>query len=118
MFDGNMTYEHSGNAPTYAPNSSGRSWAEQTGLVEDDRGADGDMVRSAYTLHAEDDDFGQAGDLVRRVYNDDQRMKLVEQMVASLSGVRSPVRERVFEYWKNIDPDVGRRIEALASGVK
>lgn len=118
MFDGNMTYEHSGNAPTYAPNSSGRPWADQTGTVEDGWEADGDMVRSAYTLHAEDDDFGQAGDLVRRVYNDDQRMKLVEQVVASLNGVRSPVRERVFEYWKNIDPDVGRRIEALASGTE
>ena len=28
-----------------------------------------------------------------------------------LGGVRSPVLERAFEYWKSIDPDVGRRIE-------
>jgi catalase len=28
-----------------------------------------------------------------------------------LGGVRSPVLERAFDYWKNVDPDVGQRIE-------
>src|SRR5690606_40793185 len=59
MFDGQMAYEHSGNAPVYAPNSEGRSWADTGGQMEDGWEADGDMVRSAYTLHAEDDDFSQ-----------------------------------------------------------
>ncbi|MFX1765151.1 catalase-related domain-containing protein [Paraburkholderia sp. A1RI-2L] len=76
------------------------------------------MVRSAYTLHAEDDDFGQAGHLVRNVFNDAQRAQLVDQVVASMNGVRSPVRERVFEYWKNIDAEVGRAIEARAGNSK
>jgi catalase len=70
------------------------------------------MVRSAYTLHAEDDDFGQPGTLVRQVLDDAERDALVEQVAGSLlGGVRSPVLERAFEYWKNIDADVGRRIE-------
>jgi catalase len=70
------------------------------------------MVRSAYTLRAEDDDFGQPGTLVRDVFDDAQRDALVEQVAGSLlGGVRSPVLERAFEYWKNIDADVGRRIE-------
>jgi catalase len=30
---------------------------------------------------------------------------------ALLGGVRSPVLERAFAYWKSIDPVVGRRIE-------
>ena len=30
---------------------------------------------------------------------------------ALLGGVRSPVLERAFEYWKSIDPAVGQRIE-------
>lgn len=34
-FDGHMTYEHSGKAPVYAPNSYGRPWSDQTGPVED-----------------------------------------------------------------------------------
>ncbi len=112
MFDGQMAYHHSGNAPVHASNSGGRSWADQTGPVADGWEADGAMVRSAYTLRAEDDDFGQAGTLVRKVFNDAQRDALVDQVAGSLlGGVRSPVLERAFEYWKNIDADVGRRIE-------
>src|SRR5690606_18660756 len=85
---------------------------DETGKVEDGWETDSDMVRSAYTLHAEDDDFGQPGTLVRQVYNDEQRDRLIETVAGSLlGGVRSPVLERAFEYWKSIDPDVGRRIE-------
>jgi catalase len=73
---------------------------------------DGDVVRSAYVLHAEDDDFGQAGTLVRDVFDDAQRDRLVDQVSGSLlGGVRSPVLERAFDYWKRIDPDVGDRVE-------
>jgi catalase len=80
--------------------------------VADGWEADGEMVRSAYTLHAEDGDFTQPGILVREVFNDEQRAKLVDQVAGSLlGGVRSPVLERAFQYWKNIDADVGRRIE-------
>ena len=45
--------------PVYAPNSYGGPKAQPE--LTDDGGhwyADGDMVRAAYTLHAEDDDFG------------------------------------------------------------
>ncbi len=48
--------------PVYAPNSYGGPKADPTRT--DAAGlwyADGDMVRKAYTLRAEDDDFGQAG---------------------------------------------------------
>src|SRR5690606_13827223 len=90
MFDGQMAYEHSGNQPVYAPNSHDRSWADNTGKVDDGWEADGDMVRSAYTLHAEDDDFGQPGTLIRDVYNSEQRDRLVETVAGSLlGGVRS-----------------------------
>ena len=34
--------------------------------------SDGDMVRTAYELHAEDDDWGQAGTLVREVWTTPQ----------------------------------------------
>jgi catalase len=112
MFDGQMTYEHGGSAPVYATNSGGRPWADDDGAVEDGWEADGPLVRSAYTLHEEDDDFGQAGTLVRKVFDDAQRDKLVEQVAGSLlGGVRSPVLERAFDYWKKVDAEVGRRIE-------
>ena len=28
-----------------------------------------------------------------------------------LDGVREPVLSRVFEYWTNVDPDLGKKIE-------
>ena len=113
LFDGHMTYEHSGNAPVYAPNSAGRPWADETGAMPDGWEADGEMVRSAYTLRADDDDYTQPGILVRQVFDDAQRRQLVDQVAGSLlGGVRSPVLERAFDYWKRIDADIGARIES------
>lgn len=117
MFDGQMAFRHSGAAPVYAPNSAGRSWADATGAAEDGWEMDGDMVRAAYSLRPDDDDFTQAGILVREVYTDAQRDRLVETVAGSLaSGVRSPVLERAFDYWKSIDAETGRRIEAKVRG--
>ena len=49
---------------------------------------------------------------MREVFDDAQRAKLVDQVAGSLlGGVRAPVLERAFDYWKSIDADVGRRIE-------
>src|SRR3546814_7882699 len=33
MFDGQLAYHHSGNAPVHATNSGGRPWADETGPV-------------------------------------------------------------------------------------
>ncbi|MFC0581667.1 catalase [Micrococcoides hystricis] len=110
-FDGHMAYEHSGAQPVYAPNSFGRSWSDYEGPEENGWEADGDMVRSAYELHPEDDDFGQAGTLVREVFDDAQRDRLVETVSGGIADVQQPVLDRVFEYWKNIDAEIGDRIE-------
>ncbi len=115
MVDGQMAYEHSGAAPVYVPNSGDRSWADETGPVADGWESDGTMVRSAYTLHAEDDDFTQPGILVREVFDDAQRDALIATVAGSLlGGVREPVLSRAFDYWKSIDADVGRRIQEKA----
>ena len=112
MFDGQMAYEHRGSEPVYAPNSGGRSWADETGPVRDGWESDGEMVRTAYTLHAEDDDFGQPGTLVRKVWNDAQRDQFVDQVAGSLlGGVHGGVLDRAFQYWKNVDAATGNRIE-------
>jgi catalase len=74
--------------------------------------ADGEMVRSAYTLREDDDDYGQAGTLVRDVLDDAARDRLVSNVVGHvLNGVAEPVLTRVFEYWHNIDKTLGDRIE-------
>ncbi|HEV3129831.1 MAG TPA: catalase-related domain-containing protein, partial [Solirubrobacteraceae bacterium] len=74
--------------------------------------ADGDMVRSAYTARAEDDDYGQARTMVRDVLDDDAHERLVSNVAGHLSdGVSQQVLARAFEYWKNIDQELGERIE-------
>jgi catalase len=99
--------------PVYAPNSYGGPAADPSRT--DDAGlwaADGDMVRSAYTLRADDDDFGQAGTQVREVLDDDAHERLVSNVAGHLSdGVSDKVLARAFEYWKNIDQEIGARIE-------
>ena len=99
--------------PVYAPNSKGGPAADYPGQAEPQWAADGEILRTAYTLHAEDDDWGQAGTLVRDVLDDDARSRLVANTAGHLlAGVSEPVLARAFEYWKNIDPEVGARIEA------
>ena len=112
LFDGQMTYEHSGSQATYAPNSMGRPWADNDARPEESWAVDGEMMRSAYRLRPDDDDFTQPGILVREVFDDAQRDRLVETVSGSLlGGVRGEVLERAFGYWKSIDPGVGQRIE-------
>jgi catalase len=99
--------------PVYAPNSYGGPKADP--LQTDDAGlwaSDGEMVRSAYTLRAEDDDFGQARTMVRQVLDDDARDRLVSNVAGHLSdGVSEQVLARAIQYWKNIDQGLGERIE-------
>ncbi len=112
VFDGNMTFDHAGSAPVYAPNSDGRSYADHEGPVSEGWEADGEMVRQAYVLHADDDDWSQAGQLVRDVFDDGDRDRFVATVSGGLTGVRADVRERAFQYWRNVDDEIGQRIEA------
>lgn len=74
--------------------------------------ADGEMVRAAYTLRQDDDDFGQAGTLVRHVIDHEARERLANNVIGHVSdGIKEPVLSRVFEYWKNVDADLGKKIE-------
>jgi catalase len=112
MFDGQMAYEHSGAKPVYAPNSFDRGWSDGQGSPEEIWWTDGELMRSAYTLREDDSDFGQPGTMVREVFDDAQRDRLVDQVSGSLLGGLTPeVLDRALEYWKNIDAEVGKRIE-------
>ncbi|MBU7600107.1 catalase [Streptomyces sp. P38-E01] len=110
--DGAMAYRLTSD-PVYAPNSKGGPAADT-----DRHGnppswhADGEITRAAYVSHAEDDDWGQAGTMVREVFDDAARDRLVDNVVGHLlNGVTEPVLVRAFTYWRNVDPDVGARIE-------
>jgi len=110
--DGAMRYDLVSD-PVYAPNSKGGPRAD-TARYGEPAGwhADGEMVHAAQTRHAEDDDWGQAGTLVREVLDDAARDRLVGNIVGHLlDGVSEPVLQRAFEYWRNVDKELGQRIE-------
>ncbi|MEV6898518.1 catalase [Amycolatopsis sp. NPDC051372] len=114
--DGAMRYTKVSD-PVYAPNSKGGPSAdvERYGTPAGWH-ADGEITRSAYVDHSEDDDWGQAGTMVREVLDDAARERLVSNIVGHLlNGVSEPVLQRAFEYWHNVDKDLGDRIE---SGVR
>jgi len=103
--------------PVYAPNSMGGPVADPRQAAEVHWASDGDMVRAAYTLRPEDDDWTQAGVLVREVLDDAGRERLVSNIVGHvLDGVKEPVLSRVFEYWRNVDPDLGKKVEEGVRG--
>jgi catalase len=103
--------------PVYAPNSKGGPRADAAAHPPVGWYADGEMVRAAYTLHSEDDDWGQAGTLVREVLDDAARDRLVSNVAGHLlDRVTEPVLQRAFGYWRNVDKDLGDRIEAAVRG--
>ena len=101
-----------GSDPVYAPNSYGGPKADVSRTNEVLWHSDGEMVRAAYTLRQDDDDYSQAGVMVREVLDDEQRARLVGNVAGHLlGGVSEPVLLRAFEYWKNIDKELGDKIE-------
>ncbi|MEV0295494.1 catalase [Nocardia sp. NPDC050710] len=110
--DGSMRHHNPGD-PVYVPNSKGGPHADPTAFGPIIGWyADGEMVRTAYTLRRDDDDWGQAGTMVREVLDDAARERLVSNIVGHLlDGVTEPVLSRAFDYWRNVDKDLGDRIE-------
>ncbi len=115
--DGAMRYSwKSPEKAVYAPNTYGGPHADpaKAGPVAAWTAA-GDSVEFGcfdYIEHPEDSDWGQAGDLVRTVMDDAARERLVSNIVGHLlDGVSEPVLKRAFEYWSNVDADLGRRVE-------
>lgn len=114
--DGQMSMKNATD-PVYAPNSYGGPKADPT--LTDDGGhwsADGEMVRTAYLPRRDDDDWGQARTMVRDVLDEAARERLVDNIVGHLlNGVSEKVLDRAFDYWRNVDEELGKRVE---SGVR
>jgi len=116
--DGAMRYSFApATSPVYAPNSKGGPVADPQAAGEGSWDSDGELVRAAHELHAEDGDFVQPGILVREVLDDAERERLVTNIAGHVGEVRSDeIRERAFGYWENVDADLGRRVrEAVAA---
>jgi len=109
--DGAMRYRHNGNQPVYAPNSYGGPKADPELYQDPAWFTSGEIVRSAYTLRAEDDDYGQAGTLYRKVLSPTDRDHLVSNLVGHMgSGVERFVQERALAHWYKVDSELGARI--------
>ncbi|MBB5632631.1 catalase [Cryobacterium mesophilum] len=116
------TYGHEGSmrfhaapagAPTYAPNSFGGPEADAQRASEGSWETDGELVRTAATLRADDSDFGQAGTLYRDVYDDAAKERFLATITGGVGAVRSDViRERAVVYWTNVDADLGAKLRA------
>jgi catalase len=111
--DGAMRYEHKGAQPVYAPNSFAGPRADAQSYSDPGWHADGDIVRTAQTLHREDDDYGQAGALYREVMSPTDRDHLVENLVGHLgTDVEREIQERAVGHWTEVDADLGARLRA------
>lgn len=100
--------------PPYVPNSGNGPTAQpEKSLADLGRWEPhgNDLYRGVPVRHDDDDYWTQPHILVREVMDDPQRERLISNVVGTLGGVTEPVLSRVFEYWKNIDAEVGAAIE-------
>jgi catalase len=104
-------------APVYAPNSFGGPVADEAAAATGSWESDGELVRAAATLHAEDDDFGQAGTLYRNVFSDEQRARFLETISGAVGAVKTDaIRERAIDYWTRVDAALGAALRENLSG--
>jgi catalase len=115
-FDGAMRYDFTPGQPVYFPNSVGGPAVKADLMAGASWEFDGEMVRSAYTLRPEDDDFSQPNALVTKVMDDAARARMAETIASTLGTVRPETKQRVFEYWRNVDKLLGDAVAELASG--
>lgn len=77
--------------------------------------ANGEMVRAINTRLKngveDEDDWDQTGALIREILDDDGRDRLVTNVVKHLKSEASKsVLDRVIEYWRKADQEIGGRI--------
>jgi len=107
-------------APVYAPNSFGGPVADPARAGAGSWESDGELIRTAATLHAEDSDFGQAGTLYREVFDDAAKARFLETITGAVGGTTVPeIRERAIQYWTNVDATLGAALRSnLANPVE
>jgi len=104
-------------APVYAPNSFGGPVADAERAGEGSWEADGELVRSAATLHTEDDDFGQAGSLYRDVFDAAAKARFLATLTGQGEAITvDAIRERFFQYWTNVDAQLGAALRDAVTG--
>ncbi|WP_166847025.1 catalase [Isoptericola sp. BMS4] len=114
MHEGPMQYHFNGpEARVYTPNSFGGPAADPARAAEAGWESDGELLRAAQTLHAEDDDFGQAGTLYREVFDEATKARFLETLTGQGKSITiDEIRERFFQYWTNVDAELGAKLRS------
>ena len=106
--DGFMRFDaNGGDGPNYFPNSFGGP-APDPDALEPPIDLSGHAARTPYA-HP-NDDFVQAGNLYRNVMTDQDREKLVGNIVDHLGGAQKRIQLRQTAIFFKADPDYGRRV--------
>ncbi len=116
--DGAMNFfgQQTGNVDAYyEPNSVHGSAKQDESFAEPPLKISGDADR--YNHRVGNDDYTQAGNLFR-LFNDDQKRRLFENLAAAMQGVPQEIIDRQLAHFDKADPAYGAGIrEALAHAV-
>src|SRR5690606_24205306 len=112
--EGQMRYfANPATQPVHASNTLGGPVADEARAGEVNWETDGPLLRAAQTLRSEDSDFGQAGTLYRDVFNDEEKARFLETLTGQGNSITvDDIRERFFQYWTNVDQNLGAQLRA------
>ncbi|MDR1264972.1 MAG: catalase [Propionibacteriaceae bacterium] len=97
--------------PVYAPNGFNGPVADPAVALEGSWESDGELVRTAASLHAEDNDFGQAGTMYRQVFTPEQKARFLATLTGQGQGLTvAAIKTRFVQYWTNVDADLGAQV--------
>lgn len=113
--EGQMRYHfNAASTPVHATNSFGAPVADEARAGEVGWETDGELVRAAQTLRADDDDFGQAGTLYRDVFDAAAKERFHETLVGQYRALTvDAIKERFLWYWSSVDAGLGETLRAL-----
>src|SRR5690606_32229895 len=117
--EGQMRYHFNpAGTPVHGSNSFGPYAPEEARAGEVGWETDGELVRAAQTLRADDDDFVQAGTLYREVFSAEEKGRFHETLVGQYRALTvEDVKVRFLQYWTNVDGELGRTLrELIAQG--
>jgi len=117
--EGPMRYHFNpAETPVYGSNSVSPVTADAARAGEVNWEADGELIRAAQTLRADDDDFGQAGTLYREVFTDEEKARFHDVLVGQYEALTvEDVKQRFLQYWTNVDAGLGQTLRSrVAAG--
>jgi len=113
--EGQMRYHaNPAGTPVHGSSTWGPYAPEESRAGEVGWESDGELVRAAQTLRADDDDFGQPGTLYREVFDDGEKARFHETLVGQYRALTiDDVKVRFLQYWTRVDAGLGETLRTL-----